>query len=65
MKLNIFDSHVHSDNSPDGCHSVTYLCEKALEKGVMGFAVTDHFECDVAAEEQYETRAAPIHFEIV
>ena len=64
MKLNIFDSHVHSDNSPDGCHSVTYLCEKALEKGVMGFAVTDHFECDVAAEEQYETRLRQSIFEI-
>lgn len=52
MKLNIFDSHTHSDNSPDGNHSVSYLCEKAIEKGIMGFAVTDHFECDLVEEGQ-------------
>ena len=55
MKLNIFDSHTHSKNSPDGRHSVTHLCEQAIERGIMGFAVTDHFECDVP-EDGYDAR---------
>lgn len=46
MKVNLFDSHIHSDNSPDGHHAVIYLCEKAIEARIMGFAVTDHLECD-------------------
>lgn len=46
MKLNLFDSHVHSDNSHDGHHTVTYLCEQAIENHMMGFAITDHIECD-------------------
>lgn len=54
MKVNIFDSHLHSDNSPDGRHSVAYYCDCAIRERVMGFAVTDHFECheDVAEQEQ-------------
>ncbi|MEG0541031.1 MAG: histidinol-phosphatase HisJ family protein [Angelakisella sp.] len=46
MKVNLFDSHVHSDNSPDASHAVFYLCEKARENRIMGICVTDHFECD-------------------
>ncbi|MEG1874391.1 MAG: histidinol-phosphatase HisJ family protein [Angelakisella sp.] len=46
MKVNLFDSHVHSDNSPDGHHAIPYLCEQAIQNRIMGFAVTDHMECD-------------------
>ena len=44
MYSNIFDSHVHSDCSCDGHHSVTFICENAVEKGVSGIAITDHCE---------------------
>ncbi len=63
MKLNVFDSHTHSDNSPDGSHAISYLCEKAMEMGIMGFAVTDHFECDAVEEEGYDTRLRQSVFE--
>lgn len=45
MFVNLFDSHTHSRNSNDGEHSVGYLCEAAVEKGLMGICVTDHYEC--------------------
>ncbi len=63
MKLNVFDSHTHSDNSPDGNHSISYLCERAIAKGVMGFSVTDHFDCDIAEEDGYFTRLRQSYFE--
>lgn len=54
MKVNLFDSHVHSDNSPDGHHAIFYLCEKARENRITGFCVTDHFECDSSDIESQE-----------
>lgn len=47
MKLNLFDSHVHSDRSHDGSSTAEELCAWALDHGVMGVCVTDHFECDI------------------
>lgn len=47
MYMNIFDSHTHSDNSHDGKHSVLYMSESAEKKQLMGFCVTDHFECNL------------------
>ncbi len=44
-----FDSHVHTESSEDAEHSITYIAENAVDKGLMGFAVTDH--CDI---EQYK-----------
>lgn len=38
------DLHVHSENSPDGVHSITFLCEKAIEKNIGCIAITDHCE---------------------
>lgn len=64
MMLNLFDSHTHSDNSPDGEHSVTFLCEKAVENGLMGFAVTDHCECDKYERDSYEQRMLHSAFEV-
>ena len=37
MYLNIFDSHTHSDTSWDAEHSLTFLCETAVKKGILGF----------------------------
>lgn len=45
MYVNVFDSHTHSNNSGDGKHSVLYLGETAEQKEMMGFCVTDHYEC--------------------
>lgn len=43
---NLIDQHVHTDNSFDGCHSVMFICEKALEYGLRGVAFTDHLDID-------------------
>jgi histidinol-phosphatase (PHP family) len=56
MYQNLFDSHTHSDNSPDGTHSVTFMMETAVEKGLAGVAVTDHCDCDQIKEFSYESR---------
>ena len=56
MYHNLFDSHMHSNNSPDGEHSLMYLAQGAEENGLMGMAVTDHVECLGFAEAGYKTR---------
>lgn len=48
----LMDMHVHSDNSHDAHHSVTLICEKAVEKGLRGIAVTDH--CNII--DYYESK---------
>ena len=50
----IFDSHVHSDNSPDGDHSITFLGIAAQDLDICGMAITDHCECNVYEEEKYD-----------
>lgn len=47
MYVNLFDSHVHSDNSHDGEHSITFLCENAQQKDLMGLCITDHYEMEL------------------
>lgn len=46
MFINLFDSHSHSENSPDGSHSVTFMTETAVNRGLLGLAITDHCEAD-------------------
>lgn len=53
MFHNLFDSHIHSDNSWDAAHSVMYLCEKAEERGLMGLAITDHADSVYCKEPGY------------
>ncbi len=65
MHHDIFDSHTHSDNSPDGFQSVTYLCEKAVEKGIMGISITDHCECDEFDTGRYAMRIRQSNFEAI
>lgn len=62
--LNLFDSHTHSDNSPDGEHSVTFMCEQAVSAGLMGFAVTDHCEIDQYRADSYQLRMIQSVFEV-
>ena len=45
----IYDLHAHSVNS-DGFGTVDELCGFALEKGIAGFAVTDHAEMEYYEE---------------
>ena len=51
MYMNLFDSHVHSDNSHDGEHSVTFICEMAERKEMMGLCITDHYELNLDTEQ--------------
>ncbi|MGI6745610.1 MAG: Histidinol-phosphatase [Firmicutes bacterium ADurb.Bin300] len=59
----IIDSHVHSDNSPDGHHSVTFMCETAVSKNLRAIAFTDHCEIDVFYEDGYDRRIRQSYFE--
>lgn len=45
----IYDFHAHSVNS-DGFGTVDELCGFAIEKGIAGFAVTDHADMEYYAE---------------
>lgn len=48
-----FDSHVHSNNSPDASpDTVEMLARSAMEKGLRGLCVTDH--CDVNCYDQWK-----------
>uniref|UniRef100_A0A7C3J2T2 PHP domain-containing protein n=1 Tax=Candidatus Methanomethylicus mesodigestus TaxID=1867258 RepID=A0A7C3J2T2_9CREN len=41
MRLRI-DLHVHSSKSEDGCSTIAEIAESARERGLDGFAITDH-----------------------
>lgn len=73
---NQLDLHTHSDNSPDGRHSVTLMCEAALREGIRALAITDHCECNAyihcsedKPEDQrydhYDRRARQSAFEVM
>lgn len=47
MFNNIYDSHCHSNNSHDGHNSVDEMCITAIDRGINGFALTDHCEVDL------------------
>ncbi len=51
-----FDCHVHSDCSPRGVDSVMELCEQAIHRGLIGFAVTDCCDCDRLDEMRFAGR---------
>lgn len=61
--LNIFDSHIHSDNSPDGEDSMASICEHAAARGVMGAAITDHCDIDLYEQEHFKQRIFQSVFE--
>jgi len=54
--LNKFDSHVHSDCSPQGRDPVMALCEQAVRKGLTGIAITDCCDFDRYVEKQFGER---------
>ena len=65
MYLNIFDSHTHSDTSWDARHSITFLCETAVKKGILGFAITDHVEINEFYSRNIEKRIQQGYFEML
>lgn len=45
MYKNLFDCHIHSENSHDSKISVKDICLQAEKLGFRGLAITDHAEC--------------------
>ncbi|MBC8546285.1 histidinol-phosphatase HisJ family protein [Clostridiaceae bacterium NSJ-31] len=64
MLYNLFDSHTHSDNSFDGTHSIMFMCESAIARGLLGIAVTDHADIDFFEEQQFLRRLGQSYFEV-
>lgn len=63
MYSNLFDSHLHTDNSRDGHHSAMMLCEFAEKRGLSGIAITDHCEIQKYRQDQYDLRIRQSYFE--
>ncbi len=61
--INLYDSHTHSDNSPDGRQSVTYMCEHGVALGLRGIAITDHCEVDNYEGGRYHISIRQSNFE--
>ncbi len=61
--VNLYDSHTHSDNSPDGRESVTYMCERSIAMGLRGIAITDHCEVDNYEGGRYHISIRQSYFE--
>ena len=64
MYTNLFDSHTHSENSPDGNHSVICMCEQAINNGFSGIAITDHMEANDFEKDNYRARMQQSVFDI-
>lgn len=47
MYKNLFDCHVHSDNSHDGKDAIELLCKAGVEKNLKGISITDHYELNL------------------
>ena len=62
--IKIIDLHTHTDNSPDGNHSVTYMSEIAESNGIECVAFTDHCEVDYFYKDEYDRRTLQSYFEI-
>ncbi|NLP48348.1 MAG: histidinol-phosphatase HisJ family protein [Clostridiales bacterium] len=65
LKFNkIVDTHVHTDNSFDGNHSATFMCETAEKMGLRAVVFTDHVEIDLFKSENYFKVAKQAYFEV-
>ena len=60
---NILDMHTHTDNSPDGHHGATLMCEYAVKSGLRAIAFTDHCECNAYVTERYNVSSRQSFFE--
>lgn len=57
MSIPLVDFHVHTDNSYDGNHSATFICEKAEMLNLRALAFTDHCEVDRCITDHPHERA--------
>ncbi|MDR0531247.1 MAG: histidinol-phosphatase HisJ family protein [Oscillospiraceae bacterium] len=62
---NLLDQHAHTDNSFDGHHSVVFLCETAVERGLRALAFTDHVEMDHFRDQGFDRTAQQSFVEIL
>lgn len=65
-----FDTHAHSDNSPDSLHSIPFICENAAHRGLSVVTITDHCECNAYYEDKefhndYQRSIRQSYFETV
>lgn len=50
----LFDQHIHSRFSQDGHHTIMEIAQKAVERGLQGITITDHFDlCDAEIGYQF------------
>lgn len=61
----LVDTHLHSDNSPDGHHSAMFICESAVAMDLKAISVTDHCEIDVFYQDHYDRSTVQSYFEIM
>lgn len=50
--MKFFDNHTHSNFSPDSKITVGDAVKTALQKGLMGIAITDHYDVDAPSRDQ-------------
>ena len=62
---NLLDQHVHTDNSFDGNHSVVFLCEIAVQRGLRAVSFADHVEMDFFREKDFDRTALQSFFEVI
>ncbi len=63
MYYTLFDSHTHTDNSPDAHHSAMMLCEAAVSRGLSGIAITDHCDMQDFESDNFAMRIRQSYFE--
>ena len=61
----LVDTHLHSDNSPDGHHSAMFICESAVAMNLKAISITDHCEIDVFYQDHYDRSTVQSYFEIL
>ena len=64
MTQYLADMHVHSDNSPDGNDSVSYICEQAIENGLSAVTITDHCETESFVSDSVSRNLRQSAFEV-
>lgn len=57
------DCHVHTDCSRDAVDPAMMMCESAARLGLYALTVTDHCECNVYLEEEYDKSVIQSYFE--
>jgi histidinol-phosphatase (PHP family) len=58
----MFDTHTHSNHSPDGKKSLALMADVAIQRGLQGLAFTEHAEW-YPGDEAYGYLALPEYFE--